>query len=524
MDTEVSQSEVNQPRRRSTRQSSTKALHVELKPREPLKRTKRRADDQTPAAAVNGSKDLENVSEDEESPSKKSRLETGGAMDGKGDADEMDVQESEENLEEKEDQEMILQEDSIHTIHKQKICHGSFEKPFIGDKNLTPRVFLERYKYSNTEDLDTEQMRSKRVEPSRKGHVASNKSTNQQRPIESRPKGLISTTSMADYKKKMEAKAKSTGMTRDNHHVAIVYPTYKTQLVSNIPAQKQTDQLKKQGVKKSATIKGGSLSSSRGFIWYLWRLVLLLLLSAAALLAYKVIPVPRRPAGGGGHPPTSVKPGEFVAQLSLLETQFPSQRSELWERSRIHLERHLRTARPTEPVSLILTAGRSAERTLHCLAQGLASAFSSALNASVLHIDGASKANEDSDQVKLDIDNQLRGAFEGNKPVAVIHRFEELPPGSTLIFYRYCDHENAAYKQVFLAFTVLLPQEDLAGQQSLKDVEEMVHDYINKRFVGSSSQTAFNRMDADKLSGLWSRISHVVLPVAAESEVERKGC
>lgn len=190
--------------------------------------------------------------------------------------------------------------------------------------------------------------------------------------------------------------------------------------------------------------------------------------------------------------------------------------------SRIHLQRHLNAANPTEPVSLILTAGRNAEKTLHCLAQGLASAFSSALSASVLHIDGASKASQESDAVKLDIDSQLRAAFEGHKPVAVIHRFEELPPGSTLIFYRYCDHESAAYKQVFLLFTVLLPQDEVTGE--LKDVEEMVHDYLKERLVGPSHQTSFNEMDTDKYGGLWSRISHLNLPVVSEKEVEQKGC
>ncbi|KAM4628648.1 torsin-1A-interacting protein 1-like isoform 2-T2 [Polymixia lowei] len=215
----------------------------------------------------------------------------------------------------------------------------------------------------------------------------------------------------------------------------------------------------------------------------------------------------------------------FLRQLELVKTQFPSQRSELWRRSRIHLERHLQTAQPTEPVSLILTAGHRAERTLHCLAQGLASAFSSALNASVLHIDGASKANEDSDQVKLDIDSQLRGAFEGDKPVAVIHRFDELPPGSTLIFYRYCDHENAAYKKTSLIFTVLLEgEEELPFQLGLSAVEEMVDDHLQKKFLFSDHPIAFNRMDLDKYGGLWSRISHLILPVAAEERMEIQGC
>lgn len=258
-----------------------------------------------------------------------------------------------------------------------------------------------------------------------------------------------------------------------------------------------------------------------GFVQFVWCFVLLVLLSSAALLAYTKIPALQKTVNQGGH--IFVKPELFADHLSLLEAQFPNQRPELWKRSRIHLEKHLKTADPTEPVSLLLTAGLKAERTLHCLAQGLASSFSSAVNTSVLHIDGASKVGQDSDQVKLDIDEQLQAAFKGDKHVAVIHRFEELPPGSTLIFYRYCDHEHAAFKQVFLLFTVLLPQDEVGVELNLKDVEERVQDYVQKRLVGSTSQTAFNKMDNNKFGGLWSRISHLILPVVSE-EVELKGC
>ncbi|XP_072244897.1 torsin-1A-interacting protein 2-like [Leuresthes tenuis] len=215
----------------------------------------------------------------------------------------------------------------------------------------------------------------------------------------------------------------------------------------------------------------------------------------------------------------------FLKQLEKVKTRFPGQRAEFWNRSRIHLKRHLQTDQPTEPVSLILTAGFGAERTLYCLAQSLASTFSSALNASVLHIDGASKSSEDSDQVKLDIDSKLQGAFEGDKPVAVIHRFEELPPGSTLIFYRYCDHENAAYKKTFLIFTVLLgEEEEIPAKIHLSDVEEMVDDHLKKKFLTHDFPVSFDMMDLDKYGGLWSRISHLILPVAAEERIESEGC
>lgn len=214
----------------------------------------------------------------------------------------------------------------------------------------------------------------------------------------------------------------------------------------------------------------------------------------------------------------------FLREMSKVKIQFPNQRAELWTRSKIHLRRHFQMAHPTEPVSLILTAGLHAQRTLRCLAKGLASAFSTALNASVLHIDGASKASQDSDQVKLDIDSQLQAAFEGGQPVAVIHRFEELPPGSTLIFYRYCDHENAAYKKTFLIFTILLGEKEIPATVRLSSVEEMVDDHLQRKFLSHGHPTAFDKMDIDKYGGLWSRISHLILPVAAEDRIEQKGC
>lgn len=214
----------------------------------------------------------------------------------------------------------------------------------------------------------------------------------------------------------------------------------------------------------------------------------------------------------------------FQEQIAKVKTWFPNQRVELWRRSQIHLKRHLQTSQPTEPVSLILTAGLNAPKTLHCLATSMASAFSAAYNASILLIDGATTANQDSDNVKLDIDSKLQGAFERNIHAAIIHRFDELPPGSTLIFYRYCDHENAAYKTSFLIFTVLLEEEELPAKIGLSAVEEMVDDHLQRKFLSDGDPVSFDRLDRDKYGGLWSRISHLILPVAAEEMIEHQGC
>ncbi|XP_056133224.1 torsin-1A-interacting protein 2-like isoform X3 [Lampris incognitus] len=452
------------PTRRSTRQSSRKALHVEPTPRGPLKRTRAAVHDAD--TAVNGSRDDVNASGDQGSPSKMARQETEVAKDDSGDTEEMDYLAADETGEINEDQEMIPEEDFLHFVHQPKISLDSLGKPAITGKKLEPYVMLENIEHCqaiHTKEPDMGRM---------------SKSSNK--------------TFEHPQKKAASKSAPQLRDQKDETQTSVPEPTSFGEHHNEKPR-------------------------TTGFM-YLWMVAVLVLLSCAALLAYKNIPAILHTK------PRSVEPGAFVAQFSALESRFPGQHAELWRRSRIHLEKHLLTAHPTEPVSLMLTAGHGAERTLLCLAKGLASAFSSALNASVLHIYGATKANQDSDKVKLDIDRELEEAFQGDKAVAVIHRFEELPPGSTLIFYRYCDHENSAYKRVFLAFTVLLPQEAVDRQQSLQDVEEMVQNYIEERFVQSGIQTAFNRMDADKLSGLWSRISHLILPVTAEKNIEQNGC
>ncbi|XP_047199210.1 torsin-1A-interacting protein 2-like isoform X2 [Hippoglossus stenolepis] len=276
------------------------------------------------------------------------------------------------------------------------------------------------------------------------------------------------------------------------------------------------------------TIKSGSLESvertatdNTGILQRnLWVLSAVAVVVVAALLANYLMP-----SNPSETPREESKVDVFLRQMEKVKAQFLNQRAEVWKRSRIHLQRHLQTAHPTAPVSLILTAGLRAEKTMHCLAQGLASSLSSALNASVLHINGSSAASQDSDQVKLDIDRKLQSAFEGDKPVAIIHRFEELPPGSTLIFYRYCDHENAAYKETFLIFTVLLEEEEeIPAKLHLNVVEEMVDDHLKKKFLSHDHPVSFDRMDIDKYGGLWSRISHLILPVAAEHRIEHEGC
>ena len=198
--------------------------------------------------------------------------------------------------------------------------------------------------------------------------------------------------------------------------------------------------------------------------------------------------------------------GNGVDQLQL---SFTNQTERFWKILKNRGLAHLRNNNPSQPLVFLLAAPPPAHEWVDCLATKLAEMLDPRHKRNFASIDGADEERYPGDKVKKKMDDYLKETFKDDeRRVAVIYHLELLPPPSPLLFYSYCDDQNAPHKHIAIIFTVHLP-EDPSLSLSPKEAEATVEKYLSKQ--------VWLRDDPDAVAALLSRIANTVALMNGES-------
>ena len=209
-------------------------------------------------------------------------------------------------------------------------------------------------------------------------------------------------------------------------------------------------------------------------------------------------------------PPVRVTKGgfdlaeDFGNGVDQLQLSFTNQTERFWKILKTRGSAHLKDNNPSQPLVLLLAAPPPAHAWVDCLATKLAEMLEFKQKNNLARIDGADEKGYPGDKIKEKMDVYLKEKFEDDHRVAVIHHLELLPPPSALLFYSYCDDQNAPYKHVAIIFTVHLPFEPRTQES-----EGSVNKYLLKEGLLSD--------DIDKVVALLSRIADTVAVMNGES-------
>ena len=198
----------------------------------------------------------------------------------------------------------------------------------------------------------------------------------------------------------------------------------------------------------------------------------------------------------------------FGNGIDKLQLSFTNQTERFWKILRNRGLAHVRNSNPLQPLVFLLAAPPPAHEWVDCLATKLAEMLDPRHKRYLARIDGGEEKEYPGDEIKKKMDNYLKKKFKEDHRVAVIHHLELLPPPSPLLFYSYCDDQNAPHKHIAIIFTVHLPEEPSLSL-SPKEAEATVEKYLSKE--------VWLRDDMDAVAALLSRIADTVVLMNGES-------
>ncbi|XP_059142826.1 torsin-1A-interacting protein 1-like [Physella acuta] len=226
------------------------------------------------------------------------------------------------------------------------------------------------------------------------------------------------------------------------------------------------------------------------------------------VFAYLIWPFinPRELASSPEKRTVQVLPFEkFIHDMKQLQSNLPSQNDRLWRTIKASVK-HILNETSSEYPSIILMASQSKDSsTARCVANQIAAIFQSVnkLNTPPSITDINSIKDLGSDLQKKNLDDALDSALGSSKyKSVVVDNLQLLSPEAALILHKYCDNDNAPYKDILM---ILLLYVDPASQaESAHKVENYLKDLWHQG------------LDADKVGALMSRVANNVVLVSHE--------
>ena len=194
-------------------------------------------------------------------------------------------------------------------------------------------------------------------------------------------------------------------------------------------------------------------------------------------------------------------PKIFANKIVELQSSFTNQTDRFWRIIKNRGLAHLRSASPPQPLVLLLAAPPAAHSTVECFARKLAAALDPKHKRTLATIDGREERSYPAEKAKKKMDELLMTRFEDGHRAALVHHLELLPPPSPLLFYSYCDDQNAPKKHVAIIFTVHMPVEPDASLEP-KEAEGTVEKYL--------ADEVWAKEDKDAVAALLSRVANTV--------------
>ena len=256
--------------------------------------------------------------------------------------------------------------------------------------------------------------------------------------------------------------------------------------------------------KKASSLMTGLMNSCKSAVIPL--IIFFLVIIVAILLQCLVYP----PLPPDSKPPDFNFAKIFANKIVELQSSFTNQTDRFWRILEKRGLAHLKNASPPQPLVLLLAAPPAAHSIVECFARKLAEALDPKHKRMLAIIDGREERSYHGEETKKKMDDLLVRRFKKGHRAALVHHLELLPPPSPLLFYSYCDDQNAPHKHVAIIFTVHLPAEPDASLEP-KEAEGTVEKYL--------ADIVWAKEDKDAVAALLSRVADTVALMNGEPSI-----